>query len=328
MIVHRPSTGRRPRGLLCALSVVVAGAFLSACAPGATSLQQAPGAAPAQATVAALATQNAQLATRLQALESATPPAAAPPAIPSPTPARPTAVPSLAATAIPPIAPPATATRTAAPTTVATATLTTTATPASGLAASPSVTPALTVTGPAPTPPPAPSPTATPPAQVSGGAANLRGGPGTVYPIVGVAQGGQALAPVGRDAAGDWLQVRWGSGTAWVLASLLSLNLDASTLPLVTDIPPTPATIALTATVPVVPQCDSVPTRGFGQVWGNHPDVAATLGCPETWLAPGEVSTVSSVQLFEHGVMIWLAADGSGDPVYALIRGHRLPTLR
>jgi endonuclease/exonuclease/phosphatase family metal-dependent hydrolase len=48
--------------------------------------------------------------------------------------------------------------------------------------------------------------------------ANLRGGPGTNFPIVGGATRGQLLAVVGRNAAGDWLRL---ADESWIAAFLV-----------------------------------------------------------------------------------------------------------
>jgi endonuclease YncB( thermonuclease family) len=50
------------------------------------------------------------------------------------------------------------------------------------------------------------------------GAANLRAGPGTDYPVVRTAPAGTALALTGRDASGEWLQTAEG---LWVFAALV-----------------------------------------------------------------------------------------------------------
>lgn len=49
--------------------------------------------------------------------------------------------------------------------------------------------------------------------------ANLREGPGTTYAVVGRLRAGQAVEVVGRNSAGDWIQL---SDGAWVAAFLLS----------------------------------------------------------------------------------------------------------
>ena len=49
--------------------------------------------------------------------------------------------------------------------------------------------------------------------------ANLRGGPGTNYPIVGSAKAGQSLSIGGRNEAGDWYQLADGN---WVAAFLVT----------------------------------------------------------------------------------------------------------
>lgn len=73
--------------------------------------------------------------------------------------------------------------------------------------------------------------------QITAVSANLRGGPGTGYPIVGSASGGDALTVQARHTSGQWLQVRRDARDAWVAAGLGTLsggcaNLPVSTLPL------------------------------------------------------------------------------------------------
>lgn len=65
--------------------------------------------------------------------------------------------------------------------------------------------------------------------------ANLREGPGTEYAVVGGAVAGQVLEPVGRNSAGDWLQLASG---AWIAVALvdnapaeLPVTAVAATLP-------------------------------------------------------------------------------------------------
>ena len=65
--------------------------------------------------------------------------------------------------------------------------------------------------------------------------ANLRGGPGTNYPIVGQVKAGDRLSIIARNAAGDWYRLVDG---AWI-AAFLVVNAPGG-LPLATNIP-TPA---------------------------------------------------------------------------------------
>lgn len=66
---------------------------------------------------------------------------------------------------------------------------------------------------------PTTAPTAMPAARATANrGANLRGGPGTNFPVVGGAARGQVLAVVGRNAAGDWLRLADG---AWIAAFLV-----------------------------------------------------------------------------------------------------------
>jgi len=49
---------------------------------------------------------------------------------------------------------------------------------------------------------------------------NIRGGPGTDYPVVGSAANGDRFAITGVNEQGDWWQIAYGDGVAWVYAPL------------------------------------------------------------------------------------------------------------
>jgi TolB protein len=70
---------------------------------------------------------------------------------------------------------------------------------------------------------------------------NLRQGPGTNYPVVGKLTQGAQAAIIGRNAAGDWYQVRpTGGSTGWVTGApaFVQVTGDLSTVPIVSA--PTP----------------------------------------------------------------------------------------
>jgi hypothetical protein len=84
-----------------------------------------------------------------------------------------------------------------------------------------------------------PSPTSTPSSSatvISG--ANLRGGPGTNYDIVGSVDAGETLQVYARTEAG-WLQID-GTGHTWIASSLVNLESGLEEIPITDDIPPTP----------------------------------------------------------------------------------------
>jgi hypothetical protein len=71
---------------------------------------------------------------------------------------------------------------------------------------------------------------------------NVRGGPDTVYPIVGTLIAGHALPLLGRTADSQWLQVEFPPSVGWVHVSLVDVNVDLATVPVVEDLPtPTPS---------------------------------------------------------------------------------------
>ncbi len=143
---------------------------------------------------------------------------------PAPVAAAPTNTPAPTATPIP--------TNTPAPTATPTAVPTDTSTP------EPTHTPTAT---PLPTDTPTPSPTPAPFASVTGDSINLRGGPGTVYPVVGKADKGEILPVVARNEDGSWLEVEGRNGKrVWVSAGLVQLSVPLDMLEIETAIPPTP----------------------------------------------------------------------------------------
>jgi hypothetical protein len=196
---------------------------------------------------------------------------------------------------------------------------------------------AATALTPQPTGTALPTPVATsaaalevPMAEVIVDAGNLRSRPGLAYPVVGVVRRGDVLNVLNRNRAGDWLQIGWEEEPAWLSASLVTLTLSVSELEVAEAIDPPPAAAPVAPAALEVPKCDTVPIRGFGTVWGGHLQVAATLGCP-SW-PYREEGTEAAVQSFEHGLMLWLAADSSygGDPVYALFENgeyQRFPDM-
>jgi hypothetical protein len=176
-------------------------------------------------------------------------------------------------------------------------------------------------------PDPAPAPDDEPPlAIVEVEAGNVRSGPGLAYPVVGQVSQADSLVVLSRDESSDWLQILWNEDTAWLSYSLVVLEhvtLDDLEVAQAIAPPPTPAPTSTPAPASAsasaqAPFCDTVPIRGFGTVWGDHPNVASTLGCP-SW-PYREQGTEAAVQIFEHGIMLWLASDSrySADPVYAL----------
>jgi hypothetical protein len=68
---------------------------------------------------------------------------------------------------------------------------------------------------------------------------NVRSGPGTDYPVVGVLVAGQRVPAFGRSAGGDWVQVSYPGvqgGVAWVYSFLVTVE---GALPIL-EPPPTP----------------------------------------------------------------------------------------
>ena len=61
--------------------------------------------------------------------------------------------------------------------------------------------------------------------------ANVRSGPGTVYPVLAVQTAGSQVQLIGRNHAGDWLVFSLpGEKPGWVAASSLQVDFDVNTL--------------------------------------------------------------------------------------------------
>ncbi len=95
-----------------------------------------------------------------------------------------------------------------------------------------------------PTVAPTASPSPTPrPHVVAASAANLRGGPGVNYPLVGELRAGQEVNIIGRTAGSDWWQVAVeGAGQAWVAGTVVKVQGPIDPVPVAKDIPVPPAT--------------------------------------------------------------------------------------
>jgi hypothetical protein len=80
-----------------------------------------------------------------------------------------------------------------------------------------------------------------PTATVKGATINIRGGPGTNYPIIGSAKKGQTFEIKGKNADGSWLQICCvKEKPGWVSTPLVTVTGDLKAVPVVKDIPPPP----------------------------------------------------------------------------------------
>ncbi len=107
-----------------------------------------------------------------------------------------------------------------------------------------------------PTQPPQASATPAPqPAAVTANLnANLRGGPGTNYAVVGGLQEGERADVTGRTNDSSWWQISFQGGTAWIANSVVTANPEAYNAPVVSAPPPPPPT-----NTPVPPTATPVP---------------------------------------------------------------------
>ncbi|MBN1994689.1 MAG: SH3 domain-containing protein [Anaerolineae bacterium] len=154
-------------------------------------------------------------------------------------------------------------------------------------------------------------------------AANVRQEPSLDRPVVGIIERTESITAYGRTTDNLWLLIAYQKQFGWLAADLVAPDPALSLLPteavleaMVEDLPQAqPAAVVEKQSVEPGPvYCSSVPIRGFGQVWGEHPEIQATLNCP----SGNEQGTKAAVQIFERGLMLWLEADSvyRSDPVY------------
>jgi hypothetical protein len=102
---------------------------------------------------------------------------------------------------------------------------------------------------PTPTPQATPTPEASPPptplpyaVAIATGDTNLRQGPGTNYPRVGMLKQGEQLKIIGKNDAGNWWQLEGKDGKpVWIISSRVRTQGDTQTIAVAKDIPKPPA---------------------------------------------------------------------------------------
>ena len=188
--------------------------------------------------------------------------------------------------------PPPTATRTPKPT--FTPTPPETATPA--IAPTNTATPEPTVTDiPLDTPTPDAPPTDTPVPTlevarlvINNPTLNVRGGPGTNYPVVGRANNGERYDVTGKNSQGSWYQIDFNGQNGWVAGEYVALEGDSGAVQVAANIPvaptsppaptrpPTPPTAVPAPTSPPAPVAPPPPSYS----WGNYVTGSA-IGAPQ-----------------------------------------------
>jgi PKD repeat protein len=120
-----------------------------------------------------------------------------------------------------------------------------------------------------------PSPTATPQPEIAMATAttdlNIRGGPGTAYPVLGVLRAGQSAEITGISADGGWWQIRFSGtsdGRGWLSARYVTAR-DTGNVPVVQS-PPLPATqIPAPTATPTPTSTPVVITDWRGEYYSN-----------------------------------------------------------
>lgn len=90
---------------------------------------------------------------------------------------------------------------------------------------------------------------------------NVRGGPGTNYPVVGAATAGDEFPIIGRNEGGDWWQIDFSGQTGWMYAPYVTAT-NAENVPVATVIPAPPPTDTPTPTPTPEPAASDPDFRG------------------------------------------------------------------
>ncbi len=164
-----------------------------------------------------------------------------------------------------------------APTPTPTPTITPTLLPTSTVTPTPTVTPTATPTATViptatPTPiPPTPTITPTPAAQVriTSESANVRNGPGLVFPVIGSVSQGETYHVTGTNATGAWWRIccLGESKAGWVRSDLVEISGDLNQIPVITIPTPTPRPTATATPIPPTPTPGLAFYRGIGPIF-------------------------------------------------------------
>jgi uncharacterized protein YraI len=111
---------------------------------------------------------------------------------------------------------------------------------------------------------------------------NVRSGPGTDYLLLGTLGTAENADTIGKNAAGDWWQVRLADGTVgWVLGQLVEAEGDTTTVAVITDIPAAPTAEPIAAAQPVAPEAvQPVATEAAAPAATEAPVTEATVAPP------------------------------------------------
>lgn len=101
---------------------------------------------------------------------------------------------------------------------------------------------------------------ATGPTARANDAINVRSGPGLDYPIIDLLDSASTSAIVGKNAAGDWLEVDLDGATGWVYAPLVTTDGDLGAVAVAADIPTPPPTVEQPTPAPAEPAATATPT--------------------------------------------------------------------
>jgi len=122
----------------------------------------------------------------------------------------------------------------------------------------------------------------------------LRAGPGLDYPIVGVLEEGEIVAPVGRDTDTDWILIQADEGFAWVYRPLIRWTEPLDTLPVLLEGALTPSltyTPTPTLTATLTPSATLTYTDTFTP---TNTDTATLSATPTLTLTPTTTYTLTN----------------------------------
>jgi uncharacterized protein YraI len=114
--------------------------------------------------------------------------------------------------------------------------------------------------------------------------ANVRGGPGTNYHVVGGLAEGESAPVTGRNTDSSWWQINYQGSAAWIADSVVTANQAAFNAPVVSAPPPPPTNTPVPPTATSPPPPTAAPT--------NPPAPSTGLWADQTTVSAGQCTTL------------------------------------
>ena len=141
---------------------------------------------------------------------------------------------------------------------------------------------------------------------------NLRGGPGTNFPVVGTATQGEQFAVVGKNEAGNWFEFqRVDDSTAWIADFIVTLSGDVDDVPVSEDIPESSTAAAPAASTATGSTSSSTSTSYTSGLSGKLLYSVANMGADQWELWEYNFATGGSTKISDWRTEVAVSRDNS-----------------